>query len=188
MTQGAALPANIGEALYPSEISVLLVHDFRRTAVRRLERAGVARSVVMKLVGHKTEAIYGRYAIVSESTCARRRGSSRPSSADGRSCGPAETIRLRLSSADGPILRGTPSPRPSLPYNPAHLTTRLSRPAPACWPVGNPQRHRRGRHGARSIGRATRGSIALWRSRFSPRPVPDLKARFECEAEGLRAL
>ena len=29
----------------------LLVHDFRRTAIRRLERAGVARSVAMKLVG-----------------------------------------------------------------------------------------------------------------------------------------
>ena len=45
----------------------LLVHDFRRTAVRRLERAGVARSVAMKLVGHKTEPVYRRYAIVSES-------------------------------------------------------------------------------------------------------------------------
>jgi integrase len=44
----------------------LLVHDFRRTAVRRLERAGVARSVAMQLVGHKTEAVYRRYAIVSE--------------------------------------------------------------------------------------------------------------------------
>ena len=45
----------------------LIFHDFRRTAVRRLERAGVARSVAMKLVGHKTESIYRRYAIVSES-------------------------------------------------------------------------------------------------------------------------
>jgi integrase len=42
-----------------------MVHDFRRTAVRRLERAGVSRSVAMKLTGHKTETVYRRYAIVA---------------------------------------------------------------------------------------------------------------------------
>jgi integrase len=44
-----------------------LVHDFRRTAVRNLERAGVPRSAAMKMVGHRTEAMYRRYAIVEES-------------------------------------------------------------------------------------------------------------------------
>jgi integrase len=41
-----------------------ILHDFRRTAVRNLERAGVSRSAAMAMVGHKTEAIYRRYAIV----------------------------------------------------------------------------------------------------------------------------
>jgi len=47
---------------YPSKIP----HDFRRTAVRNFERAGVSRSVAMKITAHKTESIYRRYAIVSE--------------------------------------------------------------------------------------------------------------------------
>jgi hypothetical protein len=37
--------------------------DFRRTAVRNLELAGVSKSVAMAMVGHKTESIYRRYAI-----------------------------------------------------------------------------------------------------------------------------
>ena len=41
-------------------------HDLRRSAVRNLERAGVSRSVAMKLTGHKTEAVYRRYAIADK--------------------------------------------------------------------------------------------------------------------------
>lgn len=43
-----------------------LIHDMRRSAVRTFERAGVPRSVAMAIVGHKTESIYRRYAIVDE--------------------------------------------------------------------------------------------------------------------------
>jgi integrase len=41
-------------------------HDFRRTAVRNLERAGVSQSAAMKLTGHLTAEVYRRYAIVDE--------------------------------------------------------------------------------------------------------------------------
>jgi hypothetical protein len=43
-----------------------LPHDLRRMAVRNLERAGVAWSAAMNMVGHRTESIYRSYAIADE--------------------------------------------------------------------------------------------------------------------------
>lgn len=43
-----------------------MLHDLRRTAVRNFERTGVARSVAMRITGHKTESVYKRYAVTSE--------------------------------------------------------------------------------------------------------------------------
>jgi len=54
-------------AVRKSKLHRLWFHDLRRSFVTRARKAGIPESVVMRMSGHKTRAVFDRYNVVDES-------------------------------------------------------------------------------------------------------------------------
>ena len=65
--KGSSISAKAwAKACLAAGVPWLRFHDLRRSAVRNTDRAGIARAIIRRIIGHETDAMFDRYLIVDQ--------------------------------------------------------------------------------------------------------------------------
>jgi integrase len=102
-TRRVDIKKSFRRAVAAAELPGLWFHDLRPSFITRARRVGVPESVVMRMSGHRTRAVFERYNVVDTQDL-------RAAVRALESLGPTRASPVRLPRIGGPTKTGTPLP------------------------------------------------------------------------------